>query len=208
MRWPPLVWNHNSNTQQPSFARRISRSTLFSLAVLVTLFASPARAASSGPTAWRQLIEADWLDYEASLVATNQVALLPSDDAAGGCDGVKDGGPGFHTEKQAQPWWQVDLGKSQPLARVVIWNRTECADRAARLQIKVSGDVRTWTTVYRHDGHTFFGFTDNQPLTVQLTNQAARFVRIQLPGNDYLHLDEVEVFGPANASKNIALHQP
>ncbi len=54
----------------------------------------------------------------------------------------------------------------------------------------------------------FYGFSDNKPLTVQLTNQPARFVRIQLPGNDYLHLDEVEVFGPADAAKNLALHRP
>ena len=73
------------------------------------------------------MIEADWLAYEESLMATNPLALLPRDDAAGGCDGVKDGGTGFHTEKQDQPWWQVDLGKRQPVARVVIWNRCDCA---------------------------------------------------------------------------------
>ena len=81
-------------------------------------------------------------------------------------------------------------------------------ERADRLQISLSDDGRSWTTVYRHDGRTFFGFSDNKPLAVQLTNQPARFVRIQLPGNDYLHLDEVEVFGPANAAKNLALHRP
>ncbi len=168
----------------------------------------PAQASSTGSEAWRRLVEADWLDYEESLVATNQPHLLPSDDAAGGCDGVKDGGPGFHTEKQDQPWWQVDLGKPQPVARVVIWNRCDCSDRAARLLVKVSDDARTWTTVYQHDGRTFYGFSDSKPLTVLLTNQPARFVRIQLPGNDYLHLDEVEVFGPADVAKNLALHQP
>jgi hypothetical protein len=170
--------------------------------------ALPAHGSSSGSATWRQSVEADWLDYEESLVATNQPHLLPSDDAAGGCDGVKDGGPGFHTDKQDQPWWQVDLGKTQPVARVVIWNRCDCSDRAARLLVKVSNDARAWTTVYEHDGRTFYGFSDNKPLVVQLTNLPARFVRIQLPGNDYLHLDEVEVFGTADAAKNLALHQP
>jgi mono/diheme cytochrome c family protein len=176
--------------------------------VLLALCAFSARASTSESKSWRQLVEADWLAYEDSLVATNQVALLPSHDAAGGCDGVKDGGQGFHTEKQDQPWWQVDLGKSQPLARVVIWNRCECAERAAWLQVCLSDDGRSWRTVYRHDGHTFYGFSDNKPLTVQLTNQPARLVRIQLPGNEFLHLDEVEVFGPADAGKNLALLRP
>jgi hypothetical protein len=202
----------------PSFARcahpqkpmlKNALPLLCSLGVWLALCAlPPAHASSLDSKSWRQLIEADWLAYEESLIATNHAALLPSDDAAGGCDGVKDGGPGFHTEKQDQPWWQVDLGKSQPLARVVIWNRTECPERAYSLQLSLSDDGRTWTTVYRHDGTPFHGFSDNKPLTVQLTNQPARFVRIQLPGNDYLHLDEVEVFGPADAAKNLALHQP
>ena len=189
-------------------ASRSSLAALFSLGMLLASCALPAHASSPDSTAWRRLIEADWLAYEESLVATNRTALLPSQDAVGGCDGVKDGGPGFHTEKQDQPWWQVDLGAPQPVARVVIWNRCECAERALRLQIKLSDDGRSWTTVYRHDGRMFYGFSDNKPLTVQLTNQPARFVRIQLAGNDFLHLDEVEVFGPADVAKNLALHRP
>ena len=178
------------------------------LGVLLALCALPARASASAAASCRQLIQADWLAYEECLVATNQGALLPGQDAAGGCDGVKDGGAGFHTAKQAQPWWQVDLGEPKPLARVVIWNRTDCPERAYSLQLSLSKDGRSWTTVYRHDGSAFHGFSDRKPLTVQLTNQPARFVRIQLPGNDYLHLDEVEVFGSANSTKNIALHRP
>jgi mono/diheme cytochrome c family protein len=194
------------NTQKPLC--RCSPAFLFSLGVLLALCAISAHPSTSDSKPWRQLVEADWLAYEDSLVVTNQVALLPCHDAAGGCDGVKDGGQGFHTDKQDQPWWQVDLGKPQPVARVVIWNRCDCAERAAWLQICLSDDGRSWKTVYRHDGRIFFGFSDNKPLSVQLTNQPARFVRIQLPGNEFLHLDEVEVFGPADATRNLALHQP
>ncbi|MCX6912860.1 MAG: discoidin domain-containing protein [Verrucomicrobia bacterium] len=181
---------------------------LFCLGVLLALCSVPAHASSSNSTAWRQLIEADWLGYEESLVATNRAALLTCHDAAGGCDGVKDGGYGFHTDKQDQPWWQVDLGSPQPLARVVIWNRLECPERAAWLQVKLSDDGHDWRTGYHHDGSLFYGSRENRPLTVQLTNQAARFVRIQLPGNDFLHLEEVEVFGPADGARNLALHRP
>src|ERR1035437_3835855 len=136
MNRAPLRASVAEPSQRPEPVFRSSLTFLFSLGALLALCAFPARASSSSSTAWRQLVEADWLAYEESLVATNQVALLRSDDAAGGCDGVKDGGPGFHTEKQDQSWWQVDLGKSQPIARVVIWNRTECAERAALLQVK------------------------------------------------------------------------
>ena len=115
---------------------RSPAALLFSLRVLLALGAFSAQATTSDSKSWRQLVEADWMAYEASLVATNHIALQPCHDAAGGCDGVKDGGQGFHTDKQDQPWWQVDLGKSQPVARVVIWNRCECAERAAWLQVK------------------------------------------------------------------------
>ena len=168
---------------------------------IITLFAADS-------SAWRQLIEADWLAYEESLLATNRTAVLPADDAAGGCDGIKDGGPGFHTDRQAQPWWQVDLGKRQAICRIVVWNRTECADRAARLLLQLSDDGRAWQTVYQHNGRTFGGTSDQKPLRVQLTNQTARFVRVQLPSTDFLHLDEVEVFGTTSPAKNLALHRP
>ena len=180
----------------------------------VLLLLSPAlRAISASASlpdakAWQQLIETDWLAFEESVVASNVVAILPCDDAAGACDGVKDGGAGFHTEHQDQPWWQVDLGVPQPVARVIIWNRCECAERSARLQIGLSEDGRVWQTVYRHDGRPFYGFSDGKPLAVQITNGLARFVRVQLPGKDYLHLDEVEVFGVADPAKNLALHRP
>ena len=123
MHWLPSLGKY-ANPQTPSF--------LFSLAFSLMVCAFPARASSPAPPSWRQLVEADWLAYEESLMASNHVALLPCEDAAGGCDGVKDGGAGFHTENQAQPWWQVDLGNPQPLARVVIWNSTDCAECASR----------------------------------------------------------------------------
>ena len=166
-------------------------------------------ASSPASPTWREMIEADWLAYEESLVATNAPAnLLPADDAAGGCDGVKNGQWGFHTGQTGQPWWQVDLGQSQPIARVLVWNRCDAADRAAKLQVYLSDDARNWKLAYQYDGTVFYGFTDGKPMAVSLANPTARFVRIQLPGSDWLHLDEVEVFGPAAPAKNLALHRP
>ena len=43
---------------------------------------------------------------------------------------------------------------------------------------------------------------------IQLDGQTGRFVKIALPGTTFLHLDEVEVFGPGEPGKNLALHQP
>lgn len=163
---------------------------------------------------WRQKLEADWLkDAETRSTASQ---LTTKNDAIGGCDGIKNGGYGFHTALQRRPWWQVDLGKPQKISRVVIWNRCDAAERASHLHLLLSNDGMQWQTVYQHDGRKFYGFTDNQPLEIKLSNQTARFVRVQLPGakfkagdkDEYLHLDEVEIFGPNAAEKNLALHQP
>lgn len=131
------------------------------------------------------------------------------EDAAGGCDGVRNGFWGFCTHHEANPWWQVDLGRSMRLDRIVIYNRCDgrVEGRAARLQVLLSGDGRTWAKRYQHDGKPFFGHTDGKPLVVSLKGASARFVRIRLPATEYLHLDEVEVYS-GGSDANVALHRP
>ena len=169
----------------------VSRAACLALCAATNLWAATTNS-------WLQRLEEDWttearLRSEAELVSQ---PVTTRDDAAGGCDGVKNGGWGFHTGHSPEPWWQVDLGATQALSRVVVWNRCEAAERAARLRVRLSDDGRSWRTVYQHGGTVFYGFTDRKPLEVRLTNATARFVRVQLPGTEFLHLDEVEVFGP------------
>ena len=93
-------------------------------------------------------VEADWLrqDQVRSLPARGKVSS--QEDAAGGCDGVKDGRWGFHTGGDKNPWWQVDLGKELPLGQVLIYNRCDDAsERALRLAVLLSVDGESWTNV-------------------------------------------------------------
>ena len=158
---------------------------------------------------FREQIEADWLLQEKLRHVPPSPAMTTQADAEGGCDGLRTGKWGFHTGHGEMPWWQVDLGETRTVARVAIWNR--CDDTAARnnrVMVRLSEDAETWRTVYEHDGTTFRGATDGKPLAVELDGAQCRFVRIQLPGTDYLHLDEVEVFGPEDPEENLALHRP
>jgi len=166
----------------------------------------------SAPQRWQQLLEKDWL-LEAQLHSESQhgATLTTRDDAAGGCDGVTNGRYGFHTAQQPNPWWQVDLGKAAALSQVRLWNRADndgMAERAAKFILLVSNDGKQWREAYRHNGQTFYGYRmpNRSPLIVTLTNIEARFVRVQLPGTGFLHLDEVEVIGKQGG--NLALHRP
>ncbi len=165
------------------------------------------RAAPQSTEPRRAEIERDWLEQETARVE-GRTALTTAEDAAGACDGWKDGQWGFHTGLDAEPWWQVDLQTPTQLDRVVVYNRCDAASRADQLSILVSVDGRSWNRVYRHAGPTFYGATDGRPLVVPLKGVAARYVRCTIPGPAYLHLDEVEVYAAADPATNIALNKP
>ncbi len=93
----------------------------------------------------------------------------PERDAAGGCDGIKDGGFGFHTALEARPWWQVDLGAMHELGRVLIYNRCNtAAERAVGIALSTSRDGRSWVRRHEHAGEPFGGVSHGGPLTVAL----------------------------------------
>ncbi len=125
------------------------------------------------------------------------MGMGPSADAMEAVDGLKNGKAGFHTDQENPPWWQVDLGSVQPIAKVRNYNRLDSADvilYCARLVISTSDDAKTWSERYRHDGRPVGGALKNDPLEVVLPAAiTARYLRIQLPPEDkrllYLHLD-------------------
>ncbi|MBM4020068.1 MAG: discoidin domain-containing protein, partial [Planctomycetes bacterium] len=169
---------------------------------------APAAAAGAPGASFAEQVEAEWLSPLGLAQARGPArGVTTREDAAGACDGTKDGKWGFHTENEREPWWQVDLGDVQPLERILIFNRCDngMAGRAARLILLLSDDGKTWRRAYQHDGKVFGGTTEGKPLAVPLDGAAARFVRVQLAGSGYLHLDEVEVYGAADATKNLAL---
>ncbi len=173
------------------------------LALLVALVSLQAHA-----TDFRTRVEEDWLLQEQfTQEGSNRQNMTSTQlDAAGGCDGIKNGSYGFHTESADSPWWQVDLGAVHPLSKILVWNRCDIVqNRAYTLQILASLDGKQWQGVYAHDGKAFGGFPDNKPLAVALQAVQARYVKITVPGRNYLHLDEIEVFA-ADPEKNIALH--
>lgn len=181
------------------------------VAGLIGSGAAPARdLGTPAPAVTREQLEADWLNQArlrfGPTVAGKKVA--PEEDAIGACDGIVDGKWGFHTEMEQDPWWQIDLGQPIALGRLRIFNRCGGFEsRAAQIRVWLSNDGQDRRLVYQHDGTVFLGQPDIKPLEVSLQGETARFIRLQLPGVVYFHLDEVEVY-PADGSTNLALHRP
>jgi len=193
------------------------------MALIAAAWMAPARGdgAVDVSASLRGLIESDWIDEdrqfavaEGSTGAPDQAGgITTAQDAAGGCDGIKNGRWGFHTRSQeVDPWWQVDLGKEYLLDRIVVYNRTDgnTAPRTRNLQILVRKEGQKFRKVYQHGGETFYGVQEKKPLVVSLAdrNISARVVRLAVPGRCSFALDEVEVYAAGREKENIALGKP
>ncbi len=153
------------------------------------------------------LAHAETAAWQAELArARAQQGVLPEEDAAGAVDGNVCGSFSFHTGQDQNPFWQVDLGKVYDLGRVAVYN-PHVPERLAGFKLLLSDDGAQWREAYRHEGTPPVGERAGEPFIVPLEAQRGRFVRIQVPGHIWMHLDEVQVFAPGGDT-NLALKKP
>jgi hypothetical protein len=101
----------------------------------------------------------------------------------------------FHTEHEANPWWQVDLETVYPIEAIFIHNRRPLfRERAHTVRVEVAKRPDEWVLV--HAGFADFGSAeDGVPLQLWIGSQLeGRYVRVSLDQEQYLHLSQVEVF--------------
>jgi hypothetical protein len=121
-------------------------------------------------------------------------------------DGTTDGqffnGSVTHTNREANAWWQVDLGASVPIGSIVIWNRTDCcSDRLNDYWVFVSdtafSPADTPATLKDRTGTWSCHQTavPHPSATITPNGARGRYVRVQLSGTNHLSLAEVQVFG-------------
>ncbi|XP_060603806.1 fucolectin-1-like [Ruditapes philippinarum] len=98
----------------------------------------------------------------------------------------------FHTGLDLNAWWQVDLTEIYRITKVVLYNRlfTENANRASDLDLLFGTTLDTIIIVKKvlgqiNDIHSFT-FTDDEK---------ARYVKVMLQNQNFLHLCEVQVYG-------------
>ncbi|MEV5550690.1 beta-N-acetylglucosaminidase domain-containing protein [Streptomyces sp. NPDC052309] len=103
--------------------------------------------------------------------------------------------------REAQPWWQVDLGASADLEKIEIYNRTDCcAERTKDYYVLVSDQPFSGTLADQlgKPGVWSHHETDQaaSPTTIATTARG-RYVRVWLAGTDPVELNmaEVQVYG-------------
>ena len=111
------------------------------------------------------------------------------------------------------PYWQVDLGESRVLQRIVLWNRTDCCpSRLQNFRVSIL-DVDQ----QEEHGEDFFtdlvGFPDPDLEIALADGTEGRFVRVDSLGpNDagemFVSLAEVQVYGPAEGVPPVIVRQP
>ncbi len=121
----------------------------------------------------------------------------PEEDAAGAVNGRADGQRKFHTALEDNPWWQVDLGGFETIHEIRIYNTTEATSfRFKNFSLSVSIEGEVWIEIARKEDGAVVGGIIGGPYVWNGPGTAwARFVRVTLLGRDYLHLDQVEVYG-------------
>ncbi|HYV28660.1 MAG TPA: lamin tail domain-containing protein, partial [Candidatus Eisenbacteria bacterium] len=135
---------------------------------------------------------------------------------ADGNDGHRDGqfysgGSVWHTViPDANPYYEVDLGGTFFLDRVMIWPRTDVIQGTVR-NFRLSVFDSTGQTVWQHD-YLPNNAADNVWATTQLRNvegRRVRLARLDQSGNAWLTFAEFEVWGQsAPIATNVALGKP
>jgi hypothetical protein len=142
------------------------------------------------------------VDLALGKTATQSSTLYTSASAA--VDGNRDGNFAnasvTHTSNTFQPWWQVDLGVSQNLDTIRLWNRTDCcSDRLSNFYVLVSDQpfVSTDLTSTINQAGVSNYYTPGQAgtMTAISIGRTGRYVRVQLAGTNFLSLAEVEISG-------------
>jgi FkbM family methyltransferase len=102
----------------------------------------------------------------------------------------------MHTSKHPAPWVKIDLQHQAAIRCIVVFNRDQLMHRSMSLEIYLSSDDAIYSKCYSHIGKAPFGGQfDGNPLIVRFnTSQQVRFIKLQLADNNFLHLDQVEIY--------------
>lgn len=104
-------------------------------------------------------------------------------------------------------WAELDLGAGTSVNQVVLKLPTGWGARTETLSVQGSTDNSTFTTIVASAGYTFDPNANNNAVSISFGATSTRYLRINITANTGWaagQLSELEVYGPSNASTNLA----
>ena len=110
----------------------------------------------------------------------------------------------FHTNREYNPWVELDLGSSYVLQSIVVFNRKDvCQNIAYTLQVELSNDKVNYDLI--HKGFLPF----NEKIEFNLKGlKRARYIKLSINGFNYFHLSKIEVFIDDSKNSGVIFDSP
>ena len=102
------------------------------------------------------------------------------------------------TQNESQPYWQVDLQSNHFIETIRVFNRTDGSSRANNIYVLVSDqpfNSSSLSNARSQADYEFFISGNVGTPSIATPNLAGRYIRIQMQGQGFLTLAEVEVMG-------------
>jgi hypothetical protein len=127
--------------------------------------------------------------------------------AAAAVDGITNGnyakGSVTHTAQNKNPWWEVDLGSTQKVTSIVVWNRSEYTERLSNYWVFMSDvpfDATDTLETIKSKPNVWKSYQKTAPcpnFEIQTEGREGRYVRVQLASDGFLSLAELQAFSSA-----------
>ena len=123
--------------------------------------------------------------------ASSQSSVLAPWAASLGNDGdIQTRRKFFHTRKEREPWWEVDLGETVNIKKIYLFDRQGQPERARTTVVEVSENGNDYNLVYDRAGELV---KKGQNVVAILWRGPARYVRVRLQEENFLHFRQVAV---------------
>lgn len=124
---------------------------------------------------------------------TTQSSVYALKEPLSAFTGLRTGSYTFHTERERNPWIKLSFRSEQSFHEILLFNRLDtCMERSRNIDILVSSDDKTWALI--HENHEIFGGIDGNPLRISCPGMRAKHILFRLRDENYLHLDQIEVY--------------
>lgn len=130
-----------------------------------------------------------WISKEATYTASSQfLSFQPQPHLLNGKVLIDEFA--FHTLKEENPYIIIDLGSVKKVRAAQIFQRADCCqERAATLTMWISTDKASWKKVWQTDGEAPYWLAKLPSV------ESARYIKLGLQANDFLHLKLVKIYG-------------